>query len=76
MQFAVVIEQVRQIVLQGSHVLVELFIMYVPAVHVVPQEVPDKKNPEAHVIQAVWDVQVAHGLTQAVQVVGLTEVSG
>ena len=50
--------------------------MYVPAVHVVPHELPDKKNPEAHVTQAVWDVQVAHGLTQAVQVVGLTEVSG
>ena len=69
-------EQVRHIVLQGSQVFVELFMMKVPAVQVVPHEVPERKNPEAQVTHAVCPVQVAHGLTQAAQVVGLTAVSG
>ena len=76
MQFEVVPEQVKHIVLQGSHVFVALFMIYVPAVQVVPQDDPDRKNPEAQVIHAVCPVHVAHGLTQAVQVVGLTAVSG
>ena len=49
----VVIEQVRHIELQGSQVLVELFMMKVPVVQVVPQEVPERKKPEAHVIHEV-----------------------
>ena len=72
----VVIEQVRQIGLHGSQVFVELFMMKVPVVQVVPQAVPERKNPEAQVMQEVWPVQVAQGLTQAVQVVGLIAVSG
>ena len=49
----VIIEQVRQIGLHGSQVFVELFMMKVPVVQVVPQAVPERKKPEAHVIHEV-----------------------
>ena len=76
MQFVVVTEQVWQIVLQASQELVALLGMKVPVGQVAEQVAPAKKNPFAQVMQAVWVVQVAQGLTHAVQVVGLTAVSG
>ena len=53
MQLVVVIEQVRQIVLQASQELVALLGMKVPVGQVAEQVAPAKKNPVAQVMQAV-----------------------
>ena len=76
MQLEVETEQVRQIESHRSQVLVALLAIVVPAGQVGVQVTLSRKNPEAQVMQAVWLVHVAQGLTQTTQRAGSLLVRG
>lgn len=67
MQLFTEIEQVAQLILQGSHVFVTGFATIVPDEHVEAQEVPLRNQPGKQDRQESYEVQARQGYLQAAQ---------